>query len=516
MHILNRVYVNFGAAIAFLALSFYFSFGLTPSAYAVDPNAPQGQLKSQYTWICKRSGYKLTVTNYYHASPSVTFQGLSEMEVPTTDITSFMPIRTYLNEQSTQHTAIYAPNQHKICDPVNGAFIQNGDQYYMLKKRIGHPWSGARISYRADAVGELPTVFEDAASVLNYYRASLMRHGNGEQLPSGCLDKTCVEVALHYDRPVASDGWYRASMVYIAMNHPELSGQDIFNYVRGTPWGSNEADLVGLTPAWINVLSNLHIINAEAIKQQILNRNQPVPDANGGTFIFKKIETPYINMTLMPVENEEEHLIIMPKNTHGATQSGCASWPTCAAAPGKGVIQHHIGPDFAGPPPPVCSEDVPGSAAYVPRYLADSNVMAELIADVEYLTEAQINRINHDKGWNIGKLKSDWTEEMWQNSVPENPNRRRLTYDCVKPRTRSNTRIAHVNADINTGVMNCKTKDIAYYDALINRMFVVNPKIGAIRNHPCEIKKRNAMFKALKNSKNLEKSIVKMKPAVVQ
>lgn len=50
----------------------------------------------------------------------------------------------------------------------------------------------------------------------------------------------------------------------------------------------------------------------------------------------------------------------------------------------------------------------------------------------------------------------------------------------------------------------CDTKDEAYYDALIDRLIVVNPLLGRLQDHPCN------QFKAVTGSMTLD-----VKPAMV-
>jgi len=181
-----------------------------------------------------------------------------------------------------------------------------------------------------------------------------------------------------------------------------------------------------------------------------------------------------------------------------------------------------IGQGSSGHPNPnYCAENDPNSDSYIPMYISDSDVIVELFADVEYLTVNQIDAIKN-KGINLWDVLYEKPDEDINNAVSENPSKPRIKYDCVlapttnsievsKPLTKSRIMDEALLSDDRKNER-CKIKDIAYYDALIERMIIVNPQIGSLKNHPCYYKTRT--IKSVKHLKALKKDNSQLKTKI--
>lgn len=432
---------------------------------------------TRYTYVCERGAFSISIFEADQGQDTVTFSGSPLSQMTVRSLGSYGDINPNVGESFTTHGPIVEdinqPNLGRQCDVSNGSVIGYGETYYRLTHRNSNAWNDTQISVDGT---DLPARFGSAAGALNYYRNMLARNGNGQILPMQCRDVACnfSGTGMGNGGPAPSaPGMGRVSMTDLAMS--DLSGQDIFHTLRGANWGSNLQDLDGLFYSWISVMDSLGMLNESALRQQLDQRSGNHAD---GTFIFRNLRGASIEM-LVPLEiddDEPEYLLdqngepmmflapVLMNDVNG-------SWPTSQ------FVDQSTPPVMPGgrPNPNYCAANDPSNSAYIPLYMTDNDVVLELASELQYLTDAQIDEIE-DKGWKISAAMGDWDEAQWQASVVTNPNVRRPTYDCVLS---ASGRVRDQTPE------SCRTKDVAYYDALIDRLFVLNPELASVESHPC-------------------------------
>ncbi len=482
------------------------------TASAADPNSQPRVPKKVTNFTCVSEGWDIEVKEYDTGQDQVRFTGMPQIVQIVRELPTGWTPNPSKGESAVFHDEIVEdvtkPNNGKIC-ATDGSVIGYGQDYVTMTRKNDQPWNHTQAFWEGDVSN---VSFLDAGQVLKKFRPYLSQQVNVGPLPTSdhCAS---AQPVCSFAGPTTTDysdsaapGMNRISMTDLAAS--DMSGSDIFYYLRGPDWGSHVADLHGFTYSWIRVMDNLGIINSSAVRQSML----PTPAADGSTFIFKRLELPTYDMIPLIEEDDDDlELIIVPRTV--ASNGG--SWPT------SNRVDQSQPPIFQGgrPNPNYCPQNDPGNDAYIPQYLSDPAVVVELSNDLRFLTEAQLERIE-DTGWRITRGQKDWEDEDFANAIPENPSLARPTYDCMapmattmanRPQTRSRT-AQPGRADSQAGMV-CKTKDVAYYDALIARLIVVNPVIGNVMNHPCN-KVKNLMGGAAKPmTAPKPASVVLQKPA---
>ncbi len=429
------------------------------------------KVKASKSWTCESDGYTIRAVNYVDGETAIDFTTRDKLAYKARSLISFRPFDI---AESFQTIILPQNNIQQVECLTDGSWVASGDTFYHILKNNTKSWSGTSAHWEGSQQTSLLDI-ENAAQALQLFGSKLASMANGP-LPSGCRDIACVHSSTA-DGPDLEweDPMHRISMHTVAMSHPELSGQDIFQFFRGDVWGQHEADLEGLSLPFIATLDNLGIIDGQAIKQEILNRWRHGID---GRFLFKKLEIPKVPVIdFMPEDDSADQLIILPKpknyNPEGA-------FPTNQyVRPIKRVVM-----PFGRLNPYYCAQNDPLNPAYIPQYLVDPKVMLELVTDVTYLTEEQLYRIEDEKNiamWEQYDRVSE--DENGTIKYPAGygdaefaPYPPRLKYNCHMTEPTKNT----------DAYLQCDTKDEAYYDALIDRLIVVNPILnGNVANHPC-------------------------------
>jgi len=464
------------------------------------------------TFSCGSGGWAITVKQYKSGQDTIEFDGLSHTTTIAADLPNqWAPDPFYPPSSSEPELIRYPPITHNNARPnggrvcgTGGSGIGYGQNYYQFRQNSSEDWQNTQIEVNLTASNTLGL---SATEMLEKFRGSLSRHANGQSIPASDTCQSEIPCNWGGSGGTSSGGgavvptMNRISWTDLAMS--EMSGDDIFHLLNDQKWGTDQVDLEGLTVPWVKVLSNLGYIDPQTARDVL----KP-PHESGGKFIFRHIESNN-SYTLSPIieDDDELELIIRPKVKSEHTRNG-QSWPTSTKVdqsieqaffvPGKGFE----------PNSNYCPENSPKDPAYIPQYVADPNVIVELDQDLKYLTDDQIERIENT-GWRITESMKEWSNQDFYNSVPENPNLRRPRYECLADRAQlatsmsSSTNTAQTRSSTNrrssTGRFaatqlaqnqkNCKIKDIAYYDALIERIIIVNPKIGSVLNHPCNKRK---------------------------
>jgi len=448
------------------------------SANAVDPNNPSAILEKETIYTCNSDGWDIKIQEYDRGQDVVIFTGHHQITQIHHELPNSWSPNEAIGESATYYPEIVEdstkPNLGKVCDN-DGFIIGFGEKYVSITRNNSNPWSHTQIYAQVNASN---TIGLNPSDILEKYRGTLNRQINPGPLPlNGCttVNLACDFTAHHNQTPLNELDSRRVSMSELAMS--EMSGQDIYHALRGRNWGTHLSDLDGLTYSWIRAMNNIGIINSDTIRESL----RP-PHLDDGAFIFKKLETASYDMLVTEEVDDDFRLIIVPK-----LYPSNGSWPTSRK------VDQSIQPILAGggSNPNYCEQNNPNSANYIPQYMSDPSVIVELEADLKYLTNNQTERIEA-KGWRIDLAQKDWTEEDYYASIPNNSNLRRPTYDCVMPIAERENQLTQTRSikgrldqlGVKDGI-NCKTKDIAYYDALIERLIIVNPQIGSITNHPC-------------------------------
>ncbi len=414
------------------------------------------------TWTSGSYGYRITALNFDDGTSSINFSGTRELFFKDRDLQSYRPFG--LQESFELVTVPNNGSQQAVC-LTDGSWIGSGETYYEITKIIPKPWSGTYATWvGAMHLNDILDI-NNAAEALSAYR-SYLQGVTSDPLPSqwgpndsvACTAGNPFGTAAEPGDDVPIDPMNRVSMTEVAMNHSSLSGQDIFNMFRGEAWGTHPEDISGLTMNWIRTLNSLGIINGPLIAQNIRDRWTNGLD---GRFIFKKLELPiHPSLELLPVDEDVEELLILPKTT---TTRG--SYPTnLYVEPIPPVIM-----PGGRPNPNYCAE-----LKAIPLYLVDPKVMLELVEDVEYLTYNQLNRLQDEK-----KLRF-WEEYNQAVNGGENYDYPYLGYGEIPGLVYSARKVIYHRDGGTT------PKDEAYYDALIDRLIVLNPILDGNKfNHPC-------------------------------
>ncbi len=418
-------------------------------------------VRNSRSWSCPSDGYSINAVNYRSGGSAINYYGNTYLQYRTREITSYQPFA--LNESFNALTAPNNGQANSIC-LTDGSWVIVGETYYDISKYSHKPWANTSSHWEGGSNLTLSDI-NSAAQALNLFRSRLSANANGP-LPTGCHNIPCSSHGSSSGEgsdEVEIDPFGRVSMVEFAMNNPFFSGQDIFNYFRGDTWGTHREDLSGLSLNWISTFDNLGIINGPAIAQEIR-------DSYNGNFIFKKIEIEsYHTFDLTPVDEDVEELLILPRQSN----YNAGSFPTNLF---YGVPRYSFMPG-GRLNPNYCVQLDPRSSSYIPVYLVDSEVLIELTNEVEYLTYIQLDRIESEKNikiWeqyesNVSHDGYGYGDEPERITYPP-----RIEYDCHWPTSRD------------TYGLICQTKDVAYYDALIDRLIILNPLLnGNEFNHPC-------------------------------
>lgn len=486
-----RYQLFIGAAVSLAAL------GLgTQQAAAADPNNPQRAIKKIWNFECIAEGWEIKIREFETGQDSVSFKGTQRItrtlhgdSLPAWfERDPYYPTGTFGAPPEVEFGEVTfdvaEANGGRICAD-NGGIIGYGSKYTILRARNTNPWKNTQI----DWIGDVGNLIElNAGDIMERYRSKLARQPNAGPLPPRTTCPTSRNACFSGTVPELGPGMGVDGLRRTTMTTPDLtfmSGQDIHHMMRGPKWGTRKSDLEGLSINMAETLANLGIINRAAIIDEIRGVNNTTAD--GGRFIFRKLESDY-HPTMMVIEDDDEELQLIvrpalnPTGERGVSRNGTSSWPT-----NQHVDQSEEpfwgGPGRTTPNPNYCPQNDPRSDDYIPQYLHDSAAMLELWEDYAYLTGDQEDRIEQ-MGWAIGLVAWNWTHEQWAQTIMQNPNMRRRQYDCVLADPLSNQVSSVRYSEGNeTG---CKTKDVAYYDALIDKLVVVNPSLdGNVQNHPC-------------------------------
>lgn len=295
------------------------------------------------------------------------------------------------------------PNNGRVC-ATDGSGIGYGQNYYILTKYVDTPWKNTQIIARLDIENTLGL---DAGQILAKYRGPLTNQASvnaGPLPPTNFCASAVLEFGCFSGRPEtnteagADYGMMgRVSIVDIAMNNPGASAADIYHYMRGDAWGTDIADVRGMTGPWVSVLENLGIINTPAIIRRMKGEVAGIAARHdGGRLIIRKIETKHSYDIIPNIDDDDDlQLIIKPK-----VKPALGSWPTNQLVD---QTQPAAFPNPGGegtPNPNYCAANDPYSTSYIPQYMADQEVILELDTDIWFLSDAQLDRIE-DTGWRI-------------------------------------------------------------------------------------------------------------------
>ena len=447
---------------------------------------------SAQSWGCSSDGWSLTVTNFKDGTATVSFHGYGEVYFRDVSLASYEPFLAPPLESYETHYASAQP--HQICMKHRGFFVNPGEKYYSITKKSHKPWKNTVIDAQMSS-NDLPIDFNSAAEAMAHYHGILGQHANGQAVPTSCGEQECqVNATGSGTNNEDNDPMNRVSITDIMINNPEISTVDAINLWKGTGsnWGNSEEDIKGLSINWVKVLGNLGIINTQQIKKQILDRWHQVDD-QGRHFVFKKLE--HKKMEFLPLVDDDEDItfLILPKKK---LPSNALTWPT-----GLFIKNQKEKPFYrqGQPNPAYCPENDPLNDRYIPQYVSDSNVLMELVNDIDFLTEDQLNKLKDEKGIDSFAYLEDLPEQQQQNSMLYRPNKSRIKYDCHIAENQSKTENLQA-------VEVCKTKDVAYYDQLINKLIVLNPELhGNINNHPCKQARIAKPVKAIKQIQSPKK-----------
>lgn len=471
-------------------------------AFAADPNNPARLPTKTWNWECIDEGWEIEIQEFDVGQDIVTFQGspwITKTRHGNTIPAWFRRDYTYADgmlspppevEFKTVVEDATKPNNGKLCSD-DGYVIGIGAQYVILRARNSEDWKHTFI--QSEGVAD-NLIGLNAGDVMERFRARLASKRNAGPLPPTTTCPSARSACFLGIVPAMPEGMgvgglRRTSLADVGYDMATMSGQDIYLMMRGPEWGTSIEDLNGLSVNLATTLANLGIINTSEIVQDIKgNRGTSGMDGN---FVFRQLESSY-HPTMLVIDDGEDdlQLYIRPKlnstGEAGVGGAGSGSWPT-----NQSVDQSPR--PFSGPlhlrvaNPNYCAQNDPRSDSYMPHYLPDSKVMLELYEDYAYLTGAQEDRIEQT-GWAISEKSRAWNDEQWAKTIIENPNGRRLEYGCML-----------LDTGISPGApkegikVNCQTKDVAYYDALIDRLIVINPALnGSVANHPCNALRRAA------------------------
>jgi len=465
-------------------------------ANAVDPNNPSRIPEKVMNFSCVSGGWNIEVKQYDTGQDSVHFSGVNIITETLRALPTGWAPDPYFPPGIDQATFfpeivqdVTKPHNGRVCDTSDGSIIGYGSSYVVLKRNNDEDWQYTQIDWEGEADN---LVGLSAGQVLKKFRHSLATQPNAGPLPPSNMCASANPICFSGSAPTLNrgpDAFDILDMDLWAMD------ADVLTYLRDDNWGEHLEDLNGLTVTWAKALNSLGIVNTTEIRD-----NMRPTYFDDGKFIFRKLESSApVGLTLVedvdvPLVLRDEsggYTFVYPSKT---TNPAGTSWPTSNHVDQLQPARLGMpGPGY--PNPNYCAENDPSNPAYIPQYISDPNVLLELGSDLKYLTDAQTSRIE-SKGWKITDAMKDWTDEDFQNSIPENPTMRRATYDCEMPDRieagSSQTRSAFTGEDSvdNVAGINCKIKDVAYYDGLIDRLIVVNPAIGSLNNHPCK-KARN-------------------------
>lgn len=461
-----------------------------PAVHAADPNAVPNNIVKKQRYSCDLKGWSIEITEFERGPERVRFQGESRITTVRRGAPSGWGPDPYYNPNWGPEMQLFSPIVYDPLKPNGGkvcasdmSVIGYDQRYYILTERSPYPWAHTQIQ----AMLEVENIIDlNPTQILEKFRGPLTRQASPNAGPLPSTEEMagfCESPTRCFESNVPQSDNRRDSFQILDMLMHEMDA-DIAYYLGESQWGEHKEDLMGLSSQWISTLDSLGIANSAAIRENM----KPRPGPDGGTFIFRKLESSApISLIKIDFDDEEElHLIIRPSKT---TNLAGTSWPTSnyvdqTQPPTNGM------PGDNTPNPNYCAENSPRDPKYIPQYISDSNVILELGRELKYLTDDQMERIE-EKGWKITEGLKNWTPEDWQNSIAENPRMRRLTHNCILQRDGSQPI--------------CETKDIAYYDALIDRMIVVNPVIGTLENHPCN-KPRRLTGSVNENALSLMKS----------
>lgn len=485
----SSMHLTFKAA---LATSVAFLFVTASPAYAADPNNPARIPDKISNYECVSDGWNIEVLQFPTGQDIVRFKGqniitetlrtLPDGWAPDPYFPTGLDQATFFPDIVQDNTK---PNNGRVCDTSDNSIIGYGQSYVVLKRNNRENWQNTQIEWEGDAHNLIGL---SAGQVLGKFRNSLARQPNAGPLPPLDMCVSANPICFSASAPSLDRGPDAFAIMDMEMRAMEA---DITSRLGNDSWGEHIEDLNGLSVSWVKALESLGIVNTPAIRDNMRPRN-----ADGGQFIFKKLVSNASALTLT-VEPDEDLPLAIRNETGGitwvypskTTNPPGTSWPTSNHVDQLQPANFGMpGDNF--PNPDYCPENDPRVSAYIPQYISVSDIVLELGSDIKYLTDQQMEVIE-SKGWKITEALKDWEEDDWQNSIAENPNMRRLTYDCEAPKMerssvgqgRSASRMMDVNAS-RDGI-NCKVKDVAYYDALIEKMIVVNPVIGSLANHPC-------------------------------
>lgn len=456
-------------------------------------------------FVCSQGGFNIQLRNFDDGTASVSFYGSGTIYMDVSEITSWSPFNPY-SESYVKKQAPVEPNQ--VCLKT-GFYVSPRDYYYTITKGNRNPWSSTIAVYVQNVPIDL-SGFTNPSEVLNIYKSKLENVSNGGAIPSSCSDALgCSHQSGSNggNADLVQQGNTRFSIADLMADAPWLDTYDAIRLWKGesSGWGDSVEDVRGLSSSWLNVLNNLGIINGAAIKAQVMDQTPQYG------LILKKISTPSLDfLCLEPIEEgEDPPVIILPKLNIPAFLAGqCLSFPSCMYIPQttNKYLPGGQGRD-GGPNPDYCEQNDPTSESYIPMYVTNSDILLELFAEVEYLTYDQLDLIQ-EKGVDIFNSFNNLRREDRANTIAENPAKNRIQYDCVLVDNSAAGKSMGLSdiTDVNGVRYNeqCKIKDKAYYDALIEKMIIVNPMIRDVKNHPCnkpKIQKANMNIHTIKKNK---------------
>ncbi len=464
------------------------------------------------TYHCESGGWTLSISNF--SNKSLIRFSVSDLKQ---DIATALPGDAFnnLGVSFTTHRSPNAPQ--KICRP-NGFWVPADSTYYVIRRP--NPLRDTVQGFTKQLPGISTSIFDNPSIAISHYRQKIANWSgvNISQIPSHCDDNRCQVSSTSNSGVSGYDPHFgRISMAQIAFNNPGLSGADIFAMFRGPSWGSSGDDLLELTPAWGRVLYNLGYISHKALLENNANyvpgkfifrklehtptnynfeiEEDPeislIDNKPKGTFVFRKIESSY-TYELEVMDIDDDSFILVPDGQGGLMEqrprwvsipkpefinkgSG-KSWPT-----GKKLGQVNPttgGGHLAKPNPYYCKPlDEPSSDVYIPPYVHDSNVFAEIVTDIQFLKPYQLQKLEA-LGLRAGRILQAQGDAVEQNSW--------YFYSDSSAENRLLPPRPQYNCKTKAATQSSCFKDDAYYDQLINRLVVLNPVLnGSIGNHPC-------------------------------
>jgi len=418
-------------------------------------------------WISDSYGYTIEALNYDDGTSSIRFSGNQRLIFKDVSFQSYEPF-AYL--EGFEAITIPNNNQQQAVCLTDGSWASSGDTFYIITKSNHYPWS---VTYGiwtgASHLNDILNI-GSAAEALDAYR-SFIAQSTSDPLPPQwgpyddipCTAGNPFGTVADASAEPEIDPMHRVSMHTVAMNDPSLSGQDIYNFFRSEAWGNNPQDVRGLSMQWLRTLNSLGIINGPQIAQNIKDQWRTGID---GRFIFRRVEIDFHPvLELLPVDESREELLILPKpilNRRGSYPTNLKYGYSPRELPPVGALN-----------PNYCRElDSVFKDTYIPTHLVDPEVLLELTEDVEFLTYAQLNRLQdemklpfwgeYNKAVNNGRREP----YMGYGEIPG------LVYPARK-------RILQRDG-LYIG------KNEAYYTTLIDRLIILNPLLnGNLFNHPC-------------------------------